>query len=275
MFHLKQLVRLGLVGLLAAAAVGCVEETPALFIVHNSALDDDCQPVIQTTVQEFVGRGTMDVTVATQYIMFPRVENLMSPSGSVSLGRSGGGGRGATTGYEGNRVTLSEAEVSFDAPEGFGVTLPRRIQVPISGTIDPEGAAVVVLKVIDEPLGEQLRASAQLQDRGSSVSIVADIRFRGQTTSGTEVESNAFSFPIQVCRGCLLEFPLEANDPLDTQPNCRADLTAEESEVTDSELTCLPGQDQPLDCRVCRILVTSQGRSEEEVEQACEPAPGN
>jgi hypothetical protein len=71
-----------------------------------------------------------------------------------------------------------------------------------------------------------------------------------------------------------LIFPLDATDPLDTQPNCRGGVETasdEDGAVFDS---CLPGQDEPLDCRLCRVLVTAEGKSEEEVEASCEPAPG-
>lgn len=267
----RKTVRLGIAlgGVLLCLA--CVEDTPALFIVHNSALDESCEPIIRGNPLEFQGAGVMDLTVATTYAMFPKVENLMSPSGSVTLG--GGSTTGGTNQYEGNRVTLSSATVSFKAPGGFDVAMPRNLRIPLSGTLEPNDDVVTSLQIVNDALGQQLRASTQLSDRGSSVPLEVEIRFHGVTTAGSEVESNNFTYPMTICRGCLLTFPLAANDPLDTQPNCRADFTSDTSSVSDFALTCFPGQDSPLDCRVCRIITTSQGADEQQVERSCEPAP--
>lgn len=251
------------------AAIACVEDTPALFIVHNAALDTSCRPSESTTGTS-LGRGAMDLTVANRYIMNPLVENLMSPSGTVSLG---GTTRGSGAGdYEGNRVTFSFAQVSFDAPPGFDRALPKNLEIPISGTLEPGRFGVVELEVINQALGEQLRTSTQLDDRNESVPVEVTLRFHGVTTSGTEVESNEFTYPLEICRGCLLEFPPEASDPFDAQPNCRAILSETET-ASSIDLGCHPGQDELLDCRVCRILVAAEGASEEEIERQCEPVP--
>ena len=77
--------------------------------------------------------------------------------------------------------------------------------------------------------------------------------------------------PVVVCRGCLLEYPPEARDPLSPQPNCQAPLVDESGVSVDVETPCYPGQDDPVDCRVCRVLLTSRGDDEQEVERSCEP----
>ena len=66
-------------------AMGCVEETPALFVVQNSVLGADCRPLLQSSTNEALASGTLDLTVARLYLMFPKVENLMAPSGSVPV----------------------------------------------------------------------------------------------------------------------------------------------------------------------------------------------
>ena len=246
--------------------MGCVEETPALFVVQNSVLGADCRPLLQSSTNEALASGTMDLTVARLYLMFPKVENLMAPSGSVSLG----GGNGAAT-YEGNRVTVRRAEVSLSGPSDFSVPLPRGVEIPISGTIEPDGEAVVQLEVVNPSLGEQLAAAPELADRGSIIRLTAEVKFFGVTTSGTDVESNTFIYPVVVCRACLLEYPPEASDPLAPQPNCQAPLVDSEGNSVDVQTPCYPGQDDPVDCRVCRVLLSSRGDDEQEVERSCEP----
>ena len=240
---------------------GCLEETPALFIVSNSALSSSCQPVASTDISAIVSRGVMDLTVATTYHMFPNVENLMESSGSSSLG-------GGLSGTEGNRVTLQRADVTFVPEESLSVAMPNRT-IPISGTLEPGGRGVVELEVIHDILGDSLSGDPRLRDRGSTVFVEVHVQFIGVTTSGTSVESNLFTFPMELCRGCLLDFPLEANDPLDTQPNCRAE--SGESGTSTIEMPCLPGQDETLDCRICRVLLLAQGAPHSEIELQCEP----
>jgi len=255
---------------LSVLAVACVEETPALFVVQNSVLDDNCRPVLQSSAAEALASGVLDLTIAHTYLMFPKVENLMAPSGSVSLG----GGSGVDT-YEGNRVTVRRAEVSLSGPADFSIALPKGVNIPISGTIEPDGEAIVQLEVVNPDLGRQLATAAELADRGSVIRLTAEVKFFGVTTSGTDVESNTFVYPVVVCRGCLLQFPPEASDPLITEANCRAPLVDEEGNSVEVDTPCYPGQDDPVDCRLCRILLTASGETEQEIIQSCEPSSGN
>ena len=65
-------------------------------------------------------------------------------------------------------------------------------------------------------------------------------------SSGSHVESDEVSFPIDACVGCLVTYPAAADDPTSaTQPNCDA--------TSSSTITppCVVGQDQPIDCRSC------------------------
>jgi hypothetical protein len=268
----RRAVRLGSAVGGVLLCLACVEDTPSLFIVHNSALDENCAPIIRGNPIEFQGTGTMDLTVASTYTMFPKVENLMAPSGSVTLGRGGGGATGGNNQYEGNRVTLRSAAVSFRAPAGFDVALPRNLSLPLSGTLEPNGEIVTDLPVVNFALGNQLRSSAQLRDRGASVPVVVEVKFHGVSTSGTDVESNTLTYPLTLCRGCLLTFPPDADDPAEPGPDCRGGF-GEGSELSEFALSCFPGQNAPLDCRVCRAIVTSSGADDSQVERACEPRP--
>ncbi|MBN1944127.1 MAG: hypothetical protein JW797_00570 [Bradymonadales bacterium] len=259
--------RLGICGVLVLS-LACVEQTPALFIVHNSALNENCQPT-QSAAGESVRRGTMDVTVADTYRMFPLVENVMSPSGSASLGGGSAGGD-----YEGNRVTFQSAKVSFhvrDTNQQLRQCLIATREIGISGTLEPGGSRTVELEIINQNQGACLKSIALLQQRGYSFEVEAEIQFFGMTTSGTDVESNLFIYPLEICRGCLIEFPLDANDPDDVQPNCRREYDATGDDLEDIDMGCFPGQDDGVDCRICKILVAAAGGREDEVEQSCEP----
>lgn len=67
---------------------------------------------------------------------------------------------------------------------------------------------------------------------------------------GTGPDLRAFDmppyvFPVRVCCHCLVTFPAESVDPSHPGPNCLAPPPREFSEPA------FPGQDGPLDCRVC------------------------
>ncbi len=166
---------------------GCLEETPALFIVSNSALDASCQPVASTEISAIVSRGVMDVTVATTYHMFPNVENLMNASGSSSLG-------GGLSGTEGNRVTLQRAEITFLPEDSLAVAMPNRT-IPISGTLEPGGRGVVALEVIHDIFGNSLSNDPRLRVRGRTVSFEVQGQFLRVLRSGTDFDSYLFIFP--------------------------------------------------------------------------------
>ena len=76
--------------------------------------------------------------------------------------------------------------------------------------------------------------------------LVSYVKVHGTTYDGARFESGEAAFPINVCIGCLVTFPVTADDPASaTQPNCDA------SSSTAITSPCVVGQDQPIDCRLC------------------------
>ncbi len=70
---------------------------------------------------------------------------------------------------------------------------------------------------------------------------------QGTTNGGLAVESPEFYFPVDLCCGCLLSCPPEANDPEGADPGNFCDS---DDELT--ERTCVLGQDSAMDCRLTR-----------------------
>jgi len=253
-------------GCLIAAAwllSACAEDTPEIYILQNASTDDDCEP--STAADVFVSRGTLDLFVTNQYVMFPLARNSMVPSEDVSFGAAGGAAGGGLEGneWEANTVTLRRARVEFDAPAALGVPLPSDFEIPISGSINPADEAAVGLQVVTPSIGNALAASPLLQASSSSVTMLVRIKFFGVTGAGREVDSNEFVFPIELCFGCLLDVPPEAIDPAFPTPNCRVFDEFDSNTVTDQ---CFIGQDQPVDCRLICPLV-----SDEDPTGICQP----
>ncbi|MCA9562001.1 MAG: hypothetical protein KC561_00865 [Myxococcales bacterium] len=231
------------IGVCAVIAIGCVQDTPAMFIVQNQRPDNSCQPS-RASSGDIQGAGFYDISVGNHYYMYPLVENLLRSSG----------------GYEGNRITMSEALILYDGlPEGAGIT---RDEVPISGTLNPNGSAALTLEVFDELLSDRFRE--ELTTRNDSRTVKVRIQLFGTTTAGRDVESNQFVYTINVCQGCLLEFPLEAQ--VEPGPNCQADFSS-----SDFSSPCNPGQDDKIDCRLCRQILTGRGESAADIANYCEP----
>jgi hypothetical protein len=69
----------------------------------------------------------------------------------------------------------------------------------------------------------------------------------GATDDGCNLASEPFVFPLTVCCGCLLRFPVESDAPEATTPG--PDCNAGTSPA--GPASCAIGQDFPVDCRLC------------------------
>ena len=72
----------------------------------------------------------------------------------------------------------------------------------------------------------------------------------GKSLGGQYVESNEFEFPINVCRGCLISFATADVNLQCNVSNCLGASTT--STTTTATAPCFVGEDQPVDCSLCR-----------------------
>lgn len=248
---------------------GCVEESGGLFVLHNQQLSDSCE-LEASREGPAVSRGVLDIALNNRYFMYPTIENQLKSSDDVSIESSAGGGTGSPADFrtEGNIVSLRGAEVSFQTPNNvsFAGQLPQGLFIPVSGTITPEGIATTGLEVINVNIGNVIRNSREFRDGtgefdytpGALVNLLVTVKFRGITASGTEVESNEFTYPLDVCARCLLTyspgtlFPDSDGDGL----TCDLRQAPEDADidVATVEPPCVLGQDAPVDCTFCRTL---------------------
>jgi hypothetical protein len=236
-------------GLLGGA---CAEDIPEILVVSNQPLDDQCQP--STAGNRVLGRGRLDLFITQSgYEMAPLVQNVMVPSDSIQFqGLAAGLGGLVGTDWEANRVTLQRVVARYEGPSALGVPLPSELPIDLGLTLDPNATAAVSINVISPNIATVLRSSPLLRPPGSSVTILVTLKFFGRTSSGLQVDSNEFTYPVEVCNGCLLQYPIEAIDPTFPTPNCR---NTEGFESTNSDIPCRVGQDEPVDCRlVCPLL---------------------
>lgn len=243
--------------------VGCAEDVPEIYIVQNQIPDDACEVSANAAGGgSFRARGVLDIAVTNSYVMYPLVQNVLVPSEEVEFTGLGGGAGGLQgTEWEANSITLTRAVAEFDGPAALGIS-GREVEIPLSGSMTPADFTAVELEVIPSTFATILADSPLLQNPFDRATLLVRIKFFGITAAGREVDSNQFTYPIEICRECLIDIPLEAIDVSQPLPNCaNLSSTTEQGEdgtvtiSTDIEPGCTPGQDEPIDCRlVCATL---------------------
>ena len=118
-------------------------------------------------------------------------------------------------------------------------------------TIPAGGAASFEVPVLPAPvtryfLGE-LDAAVAEGRTPPEYRTIPSVRLSGEGASGEAYASPPFELDLRVCLGCLVTFPDAADLPgLPGEDCCGPGLPP---------TTCLPGQDDPIDCRACRAIV--------------------
>lgn len=244
-----------LCGMLAAlAAAGCQDSRAEIFIQQVNlpvpgAAGGGCK-VDSTPTNPTTSTGTLDLAFGVGYQADFLVGSQLVARGDRLRARA-----------ETDRVELQGAEVRIEDASGNEVRGFR--SVPSSGSIDPGTDVTPSFGLMNVTLLDTnfiFPYAGVIQATGPKTFLTYS-RAYGTTTGGTFVESGEFLFPINVCWGCLITFPPDANDPGGaSQPNC------DNTMATSSTTTCSPGQDSLVDCRVCQTTVPAANRA------LCEPS---
>lgn len=212
----------------------CVENDTSLYVEAVLAPDPpDCQYTADPGATQLF-RGYLDVALKADYEAVVLVANQMAPRGDKQQLRS------ETMGVE-----LRGAEIRLTTARGEVV---EEFSVPAGGFVhanesDDPGYGAALITLI--PAGRGASLADQLRDDpGNPRLLVSNIRVFGTTLGGLDVTSGEFRFPIQVCYGCLIYYPLEALVDSGDGPQCLGD-----GDVSTTQ--CFPGQDGAVDCRSC------------------------
>lgn len=115
----------------------------------------------------------------------------------------------------------------------------------VANAFIPQGMDGLVSVGVFDPVTRDALNSA-LRTRRASTLVVANVELRGRNPSGGgDVTSPVFSFPIEVCSGCLVDFSQGNDYTASVQPNCLKPLPA------GTLLPCYVGQDEPVACQLC------------------------
>ncbi|MGD0677988.1 MAG: hypothetical protein ABSC94_21450 [Polyangiaceae bacterium] len=186
--------------------------------------------------QPYIESGTLDLDFLTEYNPTYLVGNqLVAQSNPSAL---------AT---ETSFITLQKAVVRITDVEGkllntFTSSAAATI-APASGTT-PSYAAISATTI-----DSQTAVTYGPKGAGSFVRFLTYVKFVGVTLGGQTIESDEFVFPVDLCRGCLIDFAQADIDPLYLAPNCASNPGVM---ATTTEVPCVRGQDLPVDCSQCQ-----------------------
>jgi len=253
-----------LIGLVLAtiALGGCSENDPqVIFITGNQAVDSETQCKLQSTgLVTFKPFGYLDVSLANTYLLFPSLNTKLEDTTVVT------GNSAQQLVLNTSSIQIVGAKVSYDLPvdpiTGTGLGYLANPLNPAVALTNPdplvsaglgetyvfttgsltseEGNALVALEAVPPYIGEIFKNSPALSERFSSAQILVHVVVEGVMMDGTKVHSNEFVYPINICNGCLVFYPVADCTKLDQDPEI--------------EVPCFPGQDEAVDCRLCYVL---------------------
>ena len=83
------------------------------------------------------------------------------------------------------------------------------------------------------------------------IRIEVEIKVKGVTLDGTELESNPLRFPLDICTGCLISFPPESLTEVDGQAVCQVGDRESEGDLC---LATLGRDGNPVPCDLCQLF---------------------
>ena len=195
-----------------APGLGCIADPGSAEVRTSGIIEDDAvggyvfTPVVRNDIVAFEG------------------ENLTAKSIFI-------GGARVTIDYSDPDLFTAAEQATFDTD---GLT---KFVVPSSGAIDPNGGMQTFhLEIVPPELLALIapKLAAMTTDPSPSTMLDVRVQFFG-TRAGSDVSSNTFRYPVQVCHGCLTN----ALGPCDT-------LAPDVEVQTGGE--CNPAQDGVTDC---------------------------
>ncbi|GEM_PF-3941135 len=275
--------------LLVAAVVvtGCVQQNPtAIQFVGNAAVlrqpggGGGTQPgtCIKDQTQFYRSFGTIDLMIATQYDLFPEIENRLERSVNVS------GNLPSHLRADASYITVEGAEITIrlrqdkEGPYDKSSDLPAsngwvRQQAatdalaptsfyftktwfsPMARSIPSLERVLARFQLIPPDVGQDLRRAwsnenEQYEDRYTTVvPAMLDFQIEARMADGTVIRTQIVRYPMNLCWGCLLFLPgtspgVDDVDPVNMFRQCSNKV------LTVEQFTppCIPGNDEAMPC---------------------------
>jgi hypothetical protein len=230
----------------------CVHDNSTIFVYDVLAPQEVSNGELCTysndTSQLFISQGTADTDFIDFYTATYLVGNQLVPQINPQTPQT-----------ESSYVQIQGAVVRITDAAGHQLntyTYPISSQLPPLNGTQPGYAPVIGVMTIDHDTlfsqSVQSVVNPPPPTRRGFVRLITYVRFFGQTTGGDSVESDEFEFPVNVCKGCLIQFAPQDIDSCFPVPNCLAAASMTGSGAASSlPVPCNPGQDIPIDCSQC------------------------
>jgi hypothetical protein len=239
----------GLSVIAAGGVVGpaCTHDDSSFFIQNVLAQQlvtpgQQCSYTADPT-QPQVSSGVLDVDFRQQYDAMFLVGNQLVPQANAAQGRT-----------ETAAINIQGAIVRITDSSGNQLTTFTRLT---GGTVYPSSGSTPGFLPISVTILDQGTVSSQTGSiGGGTVRLITYTKFFGKTLGGQSIESNEFTFAIDVCQGCLIRFSAADINPCFTAPNCLGN-SASGVGTAQTPVPCIPGQDLGVDCSQCAGTVAA------------------
>jgi hypothetical protein len=151
----------------------------------------------------FLFSGTFDVGLGASYPIIMQLGNQLLPRGS--------GVASDPTHAESSRISIQGADITITHPDGSAVQRADGSDASFEalgsafvdvGSSGIAGLGILGVTGIDQGTAKAL--CANLTDPAQRIDLVLNVKAFGKTLGGTDVESQTFTFPVSVCKGCLV-----------------------------------------------------------------------
>lgn len=191
----------------ALAASGCADEQEALIVLHSPAWNEDGACVADPSTDAALALGLLDVAPQTPYMLPVILRNQLVPQDPNST----------NSGIDNGEMQLRSADVSLSMPQAPEIIDQLEARDPAlvdfswplpTDSLAPGEEQGVLLEVISRAAAQALSESLASLDPGARPILEVHIVFHARRTGNAvgkvgEVEAREYTFPIQLCSGCL------------------------------------------------------------------------
>jgi hypothetical protein len=226
---------------------GCAKNDSSMFVVGVIDVSATTCVAKADTTDAMLAGGVMDTKFTQSYTAALLVGNQLTQQGSREQLRT-----------ETSRVSLRGAEITLTGVDGSTL---KDAAGNSAGTYSTIGTGFVDSSVGDAPsfgtiFVEVIPAGLIGKIANLPPTVLAKIRVFGNTLGGTSLTSSELDFPITICTGCLVRYPVEDDDP--TKPMGTGYMCTTSASTTTTTTTggpCIIGQDEPFACTLCSSAV--------------------
>lgn len=229
---------LGVTAWCGLVATGCEDNASMLFIKGVLAIETTNCVAKPESAGTLRAGGRLDTSLARGYVAALLVGSQLTQRGSREQLRT-----------ETARLVLEGAEVTLNNAAGTPLDIGTNNPFTTLGTgfVDPAGGTTpgfgaIFVDVI--PAGVMTSVSNALP--GGQGVVQAKIRVFGTTLGNQSIESGDYTYSIEVCNGCLIQYPATAD-----VSGGSGDFTCGGTTANNTDGPCNLGQDEVTPCTLC------------------------